>query len=305
MPAVTQQRLQTDVFLAACDICRQPRPLVSHRLLADRFGKTGMALLKKNGLCAAENLKYLSVPHGDDEVEAEIVFLGDKKSGYWGDNGWVAVDPDDLRQYALDIPWLLRWIAGGFGISKRVTPRELLSGHVWGLGDATFGKSTVPIFFARHLRTDEAVNALLQEIKSAHRGKKIVVLTPAANDCTHVAEHATIIPLPDVVEQAEYFKIDLARAQALLGGGAAAANGFSNGYRTAHFNGVEYDFTKTQAAIIEALHGAGKPLHKTEFMSEHSKQDDPKNVFRKNGKYHPAWNVLIKFDNKGNYWLDT
>jgi hypothetical protein len=173
-----------------------------------------------------------------------------------------------------------------------------------GLGDATFGKSAVPVFFARHLRTDEAVNAVIQEIKSAHKGKKIIVLTPAANDCARVMEHATLISLPDIVEQAEYLKIDMARTQSLLGG-TATTDGFSNGYRTARFNGVEYKFTKTQAAIIEALHGAGKPLHKTEFMSEHSKQDDPKNVFRKNGKYHPAWNVLIKFDNKGNYWLDT
>jgi hypothetical protein len=304
MPPVIQQRLQTAVFLAACDICCQPQPLISHRMLADRFEKTGIALLKKNGLLPADNLRYVSAPQGDDEVEAEIVSMGGGKFGYWGDNGWVSVDSDDLRQYALDMPWLLRWIAGGFGISKRVTPRELLFGHVWGLGDATFGKSAVPVFFARHLRTDEAVNAVIQEIKSAHKGKKIIVLTPAANDCARVMEHATLISLPDIVEQAEYLKIDMARTQSLLGG-TATTDGFSNGYRTARFNGVEYKFTKTQAAIIEALHGAGKPLHKTEFMSEHSKQDDPKNVFRKNGKYHPAWNVLIKFDNKGNYWLDT
>lgn len=304
MAAATQQRLQTDVFLAACDICRQTRPLVSYRLLMERFGKTGAALLKKNGLAAAENLKYLSVPQGDDEIDAEIVFLGEKKSGYWGESGWIAVDPDDLRQYALDLPWLLRWVAGGFGISKRVAPRELLSGHIWSVGDATFGKSAVPVFFARHLRTDETVNTLLQEIKSAHRGKKIIVLTPAANDCARVTEHATLIPLPDIVEQTEYFKINMARAQALLGG-ATATDGFNDGYRTARFNGVEYKFTKTQAAIIEELHGAGKPMHKTEFMPRHSSQDDPRGVFRPKGKKHPAWDTIIKFDSQGNYWLDV
>lgn len=173
MAAVTQSRLQTDVFLAACDICRQTRPLVSHRLLTERFEKTGMALLKKNGLVAAENLKFISVPQGDDEVEAEIVFRGDKKSGYWGENGWVSVHPDDLRQYSLDLPWLLRWIAEGLGISKRVMPRELMSDHVWSIGDAAFGKSSIPVFFARHLRTDDIVDVLLKEIKSVHKGKKV------------------------------------------------------------------------------------------------------------------------------------
>lgn len=304
MAVVTQQRLQTDVFLAACDICRQPSPLVSHRLLTERFGKTGAALLKKNGLATAENLKYLSVPQGDDEVDAEIVFLGDKKSGYWGENGWVKVDPNDLRQYALDVPWLLRWIAGGFGISKRVTPRELLSGHAWSVGGATFGKSSVPIFFARHLRSDDTVDVLLKEIKSAHKGKKVIVLTPAANDCARVAEHATVLSLPDIMEQTEYFKIDMARTQALLGGGTApATDGYSDGYRTANFDGEEYKFSKAQAAIIEELHASRKPLHKTEFMAKHSSQDDPKGVFRAKGKYHPAWNKLILFDTQGNYRL--
>lgn len=304
MTAVTQSRLQTDIFLAACDICRQTRPLVSHRLLTERFGKTGAALLKKNGLVAAENLKFISVPQGDDEVEAEIVFMGDKKSGYWGESGWVTVDPDDLRQYALDLPWLLRWVAGGFGISKRITPRELLSGHVWSVGDATFGKSSVPIFFSRHLRTDDAIDILLKEIKSAHKGKKVIVLTPAANDCARIVEHATIVSLPDIVEQTEYLKIDMARTQAFLGGGTApSADGYSDGYRTVRFNGMDYDFSKTQAAIIEELHTAGRPLHKTEFMAKHSSQDDPKGVFRKNGKYHAAWNVLILFDSQGNYRL--
>jgi len=304
MAAVTQSRLQTDVFLAACDICRQTRPLVSHRLLTERFEKTGMALLKKNGLVAAENLKFISVPQGDDEVEAEIVFRGDKKSGYWGENGWVSVDPDDLRQYSLDLPWLLRWIAEGLGISKRVMPRELMSDHVWSIGDAAFGKSSIPVFFARHLRTDDIVDVLLKEIKSVHKGKKVIVLTAAASDCVRVAEHATVLSLPDIVEQTDYFKIDMARTQALLGGGVTpATDGYSDGYRTVRFNGVDYDFSKTQAAIIEELHTAGKPLHKTEFMAKHSSQDDPKGVFRKSGKYHPAWNVLILFDSQGNYRL--
>jgi hypothetical protein len=303
MPVITQQRLQTNVFLAACDICCQPQPLVSHRALMERFGKTGAALLKKSGLSPIENLRYLSVPQGDDEVDAEIVFLGGKKHGYWGESGWVEVDSNDLRQYVLDVSWFLRWIADGFGISKRVAPRELLSGHVWGVGDAIFGKSTVPIFFVRHLRSDEAVNALLQEIKSAHRGKRVVVLSTAANDCARVAEHATVLSLPDILEQTEYFKIDLARTQALLSGGAAPADGFSNGFRNARFNGQEYSFSKTEAAIIETLHEAGRPMHKSEFMYLHSKQDDPKSVFRQNGKYKPAWNVIIKFDSKGNYWL--
>lgn len=76
-------------------------------------------------------------------------------------------------------------------------------------------------------------------------------------------------------------------------------------YRNAYIKGVHYDFTKIQAEIIETLDDARKPMHKHEVMAEtSSSQDDPKGIFRVKGVYHPAWNVIIKNDNKGNYWLE-
>jgi hypothetical protein len=305
MPVVTQTRLQTSVFLAACDICRQPQPLISHRMLESRFGKQGKALLQKGGLQPTDNLRYVSAPQGDDDIEAEVVMLGEGKFGYWGDAGWVAVDPDDLRQYALDLPWFLRWVANGFQIPKRVNPREVLADHVWLIGDGKFGRQTIPIFFVRHLSSSDALKALRREIRSAYKGKTTIVLTPAVNDdIAELPRELTVISLPDVVEEAEFFKINTDRVQSLLGN-ISAADGFSDGYRTARFDGKDYTFTKKQAAILEDLHAAGKPLHKTEFMSRHSSQDDPKGVFRSGGKYHPAWDVFIKFDSQGNYWLAT
>ena len=87
-------------------------------------------------------------------------------------------------------------------------------------------------------------------------------------------------------------------------GGAVAQDGFSEDFRKASFNGIEYSFSKMQGAIVEYLYKEGK-THKHSLMpAANSEQDDPKGVFRKSGKYHPAWGILIKNDGKGYYWLD-
>ena len=69
--------------------------------------------------------------------------------------------------------------------------------------------------------------------------------------------------------------------------------------------GISYTFSKKQSAIIEILDKEKRPIHKHELMvAAESEQDDPKYIFRLKGKYHPAWNKIIKFDNQGYYWLE-
>lgn len=306
MPVVTQTRLQTSVFLAACGICSQPQPMVSHGILHSHFGKPGAALLKKGGLEPAANLNSVSAPNGDEDMEVDVVAMGNGKFGYWGDAGWVEIDPDLLRQYSLSFIWFLRWISDSLQISKRVDAKEILSNRVWFIGDAKFDRQTIPVFFARQIQSSQVIGALRQELKAAHKGKAVIILTSASTlDPIDISHDTKIITLPDFLENSEYLKIDRPRIQALLGS-PMPTDGFSNGFRTARFNGQDYSFTKKQAAVIEALHEAGKPTHKTEFMSLHSAQDDPKGLFRgAGGKYHAAWDVIIKFDSQGNYWLAT
>jgi hypothetical protein len=77
--------------------------------------------------------------------------------------------------------------------------------------------------------------------------------------------------------------------------------GFSIGYRSAYFKNIQYNFSKKQAAIIEALDKHGSKINKYELLAEaDSKQYDVYRVFRDSkGKYHPAWQVIIKNDGKG------
>ena len=80
---------------------------------------------------------------------------------------------------------------------------------------------------------------------------------------------------------------------------------FSGDFRTVTVDDeVLYIFSKKQASFIEKLHKEGI-LHKHSLMcSIGSNQDNPNGLFRRKGKYHPAWDVLIKNDGRGNYWLE-
>ncbi len=303
MPVVHQQRLRKSFVLAACEICGQPLPLVSHSVMEDRLGAEGKALLQKGGLKPVENLQSIVVPQGDDLVDVGVVSAGGGKFRYWGETGWVGVDVDDLRQYTLNMPWFMRWVANAFDIPDRVDPRDVLAGNVWMIGEWKMGRQSVPIFFARHLRSKEAIEALRTEIRSAHKGKKVLVLTAARNDgIANLALDAVIACLPDILVDAEFFKIDTDRVRSLLGE-KPSLNGYSDGFRTVMLDGEVYKFSPKQAEIIEALHDAGKPLHKTEFMALHSAQDDPKGVFRVRGEYVPGWGRIILSDGRGNYRL--
>ncbi len=88
-------------------------------------------------------------------------------------------------------------------------------------------------------------------------------------------------------------------------GSSINQEGFSNGYRTAHINGKDYTFTKTQAEALEIMYQAGKPMHQSEILAQTSSQQERLDaVFRSRSKPHPAWGVLIKGDGSGNFQLE-
>jgi len=121
------------------------------------------------------------------------------------------------------------------------------------------------------------------------------------------SEHTPHIILQDLVDiNSQSFKLDYKKIGALLPAQQNITEGFSEGYRTAYFKGIEYHFTLLQAEIIEIMDQANKPLHQSEILSRTtSEQIRLASIFRSKGKYHSAWGKIIKNDRKGNYWLDV
>lgn len=75
-------------------------------------------------------------------------------------------------------------------------------------------------------------------------------------------------------------------------------------FRSVRWYGVDYVFTPAQSLIVQALWNAWE--NKTPRMGARALlraadmiSDKISDLF----KEHPAWNVMIHTDNKGNYWL--
>jgi hypothetical protein len=302
MPIVTKSRIQQSTFQIACRICEHPEAKVVHNILTKHFGRQGTDLLNKQGLKPIENLKSVSVPRGDDEIEAEIINKGDGNFCYW-DNGWVDIASNDVRQYQLDLNWMLRWIKSSLHLPANNIAKPLAEERIWSLGDIRLRDKKAHVIFVRRPRSKEVMKSLNDNLKEKYRSKPILIVTTARHiESFALPGNSYIAYIGDLITNDKFLKFDLDEIHAKMFG--QAANGtFSTGFRTAFLDGMQFSFTKLQAAIIETLHEHGRPMHKTEFMHLHSRQDDPKHIFRSNGKYHPAWGTLINFDKQGNYWL--
>ena len=175
---------------------------------------------------------------------------------------------------------------------------------MWRIGTLDYGKRSQPLFFAR------LINPNLEEIAKSLQKTKIsrgLIIATAPNIPFHyskVLSHEIISIRDCLVHDSKNFHIDKNIIKAAIGL-KQKQQGFSSGYRTAVFSDVEYEFTKKQAAIIEALDKNGK-MNKYELLAEaDSEQYDLFRIFRDSkGRKHKAWDVLIKFDGKGSYWLD-
>jgi hypothetical protein len=96
---------------------------------------------------------------------------------------------------------------------------------------------------------------------------------------------------------------------ALMLGGAAHGGGgekdvrHSEDFTSVYWYGTNYTFSKTQAHAVTKLMEAwrnGTPCLKGETLCDNGRLVD---VFRRSGKFHPAWGVMIVREKKGVYKL--
>lgn len=304
MPIVKNLRIQQSTFQIACKVCEHPDAKIVHNILNHHFGKYGIDLLNKNGLKQIANLKSVLVPRGDDEIEAEIINRGDGRFSYWSDGGWVNVQYNEIKQYQLDYFWMITWIKKMLNIPSSHNIKILVEDRIWSLGDILIKNKKAHVIFVRRPRSKSVMSLLNDYLKEKYRNKPILIVTTSEHiESFYLPGNSYIAYIGDLIANDKFLRFDLDNIYQKLFG-QINNNGFGSGFRTASLDNQSYVFTKIQAAIIETLYEYRRPTHKTEFMHLHSKQDDPKFIFRSKGEYHPAWDKVIKFDNQGNYWLD-
>jgi hypothetical protein len=304
MNALPSQRIRHDVFSLALTFCELPKPVIAGTILKEYFYPHGQALIDAGALQPTTN--RTSIFRDEQEVPVDWDALKNTPAYLDRSGRWRLIPDHELRQYRFCSEWLLPFISFQFGIPTAIKPRMLLEGVAWELGQTTLGKQRISLLFARRLDQEDHQQTLYALLKSQRRREDVVVLSsaPITSGRGQQGDRHAFVALEDCRDiNSEFFRINKGVIASLLDI-PIAAEGFTPGFRSGCFNGVEYTFTKTQAAVLECLFSAGKPVHKSELLPQAgSEQEQVIGVFRDRKGVHPAYDVLIQGDTEGFYLL--
>jgi hypothetical protein len=291
-------------------VCETFEASIIEKYARTDFGDFFQELTADNALVNFKTLKVVSVPDGDDEFVAEIE-RRDGKNGYFSSaDGWVAVPDEDLTLYKVNFDWLLQAIMTALAIADRHKPKVVLEEHIWALGQHRIETRNTHIIVARGLRNSTVIQELKTHLDKHHQAKNpglVITLDPLIPEHLSLPNQNKLVKLTDAIKwDKDKFEINTV----LLAGsmrGNRNQEGFSSGFRSLSVNGDQYTFTPKQADAIEFLFNAGGATrHQDEILAEiNSSQRKLLHVFRSRGEAHKAWGVIIKYDGKGNYWLEV
>lgn len=221
--------------------------------------------------------------------------------------GWVSIESKDLNVFQVNFEVMLHTIRNAFGIPVNVQPQSILEQKIWFLGSAWLNKRKTPVILVRRLIDQDTLEALHNYLQDRHMRDSALVLAISSNIPAYfqLPGQSRLVLMDDAIDMENQNLTIKTSYLAEKMGTSVEQSGFSEGYRTAFINNVRYEFTSLQAEILEVLDKKGRATHKTEIMAQiNSTQEKLNNIFRSKGKYHPAWNAIIKNDRKGNYWLE-
>ena len=298
MPIKVTKHIPKDSFNLICNICELETMIFPNYQFIYYHHKGGNKLLESN--LFEDGPAVIAMP--DKNGKEIFIEYQDNEPGYFEDKVFYKVDINSIRQYKLNIRSLIKLICKDLEIESNIT--EIIKDNFYRIG--TYNK--IPLFFARRIEFSEVQSNIANSLKNLNLINKSLILTTANNlryGTKEIFKNRLISIRDCLLYDNKNFHVDQDIIKSVIGINKKK-NGFSNGYRTAFFDDIEYKFTKKQAAIIKTLDKHGGKLNKYELLAEaDSEQYDLFRIFRDNkGNYHPAWNVLIKNDAKGNYWLD-
>ena len=288
-------------------ICSDPEASILERNARDIFRDDFETLCVCKALVYFKRQKDIEVVDGDNDFTTEIIRRNGKNMYFSPSDGWVSVLEEDIALYKINFEWLIRQVMNALQISDRCKAKEILQDKIWILGQHWIENQKISIVITRNTIDPVVFDKLKHYLNNNHKREPVLVL---ALD-RHLPEHF-ILPNRHVLVRIEEtmviekpnFKINT-RMLAGKMGGSVDQDGFGIGYRNLDSNGSKYSFSKKQAEAIEYMYNAGGPRHKDEILASiKSPQKSLYQVFRKNGKPHPAWGKVIKSDGSGNYWLE-
>ena len=297
--------ISTKAFCLLNQIMSSPIPAITAQNFIEHFYLEGKELLELGALVPAVHCKYVE-SISDHEGRVVEIIRHDREFKYFSyTSGWVSVSPQEITLYRVNTRWVVKLVKDSIGIS--CTTSKQLDENIWVLGEAWLKHIKVPVIMANRLRQKAVYETLSNYLLERHSKRPALVLTLDLNLPSYITLpiQSRFVTIQDaMVFSHEKFSLDISFLAEKMGNNIAQ-RGFSNGYRNLNLNDKAYRFSNQQASILEILDKSSCPMHKHEITAlSNSMQNDLKGIFRKQGKYHPAWGEVIRYDGKGNYWLE-
>lgn len=299
--------METNLFELICTVAETSSAKITLKNLKDRHPEFADRLLAIKGLVPAPHLQEIEVSE-DDEDRSYVVQYDPHGMYYFSAiAGKTAVKNDDLLVYGVNFDLLFRTVTDALGISSGIKPQIISDHNIWFLGSAWLNKRKTPVILCRRIFDENVAEVMQTYLRDKHSNEPALLIAISSHIPAYfrLPGHNRLVLMCDVIDkQAKNLNFNMQYLAEKMGAGIHQV-GFSEGYRTAYINGLHYQFSKLQAEILEVLDQAGRSLHKTEIMAQTgTTQENIYQIFRTGGQYHPAWNVIIKNDKKGNYRLE-
>ncbi|GAB1259160.1 hypothetical protein NBRC116494_36620 [Aurantivibrio plasticivorans] len=282
---------------------------IIEKLAREEFGDLFQELVESGILTHFKLLKSVEVFDGDCEFFADIQRKDGKNMYFSAADGWVAVNDEDINLYQVNFEWLLRRVMDALDIADRHTPKVILEGNIWALGQHRIEKHKTNILTARNIMNETVLDDLKNYLSAHHSVRNpalIIVLDQFISGHVSLPLQNELIRIDEAIKwDNDKFELNTVFLASRMGG-SISKPGFSNGYRTLVSNGVTYDFTPKQSEALEFMDSENKPVHQTEILAQTTSQQGTKlrELFKRKGGVHAAWGEIIKSDSKGNYWLE-
>ena len=225
--------------------------------------------------------------------------------------GCVTISADQVDVARVKPEWVARRVAQSLKIDTRNLPQTVVDGFCWKIGDwDKSNKDVRKVIFARRLGEIDIAENVRRALDSvAERDQAILVTsTPRARSqlCwpdegyVHLPFAFNLRGSGLVLDEALF---DWCLKPAHLRQ-RSTSGAFHSGYRGAYADGCEFTFSDTQAQFFEYLDTAGGKRHKQDIMANiDTRQEEPRELFRKNHVQLEGFNLLVDSDGKGFFWL--
>lgn len=293
-------------------LCELDPPEVSRQWI-DRheFKESIEALISKGALVQVANADVIVCKACDRQhwVMPESTGTGCCR-GYCPINGFYHFSAKQLQRFAVDNAW----IASTIGSTLALRPKGVDgSPPILSIGRTKFGPYSCEVFFGSRLYDRARFETAMAVIKERAGAGPAILLTSTRTTllpgkwperCAIIVAENVLLISPDKILLNEVPILAALRGPVPLHGGGGIGFRFSPGFRSCLYGHQTFQFSATQALVVEALYCAreqGLPsLHQNELRGQAETNQRMVQLFYR----HPAYGTLIRHDGSGYYRLD-